>query len=324
MEIYFAPMEGMTGCLFRRIHKEHFGGCDKYFTPFISTNENITLNNKEKSDVDPAENEGMNLVPQIISNSASQSAEYILKLNRDHGYREININLGCPSGTVVSKNKGSGMLRDPENFESFLSDLEKAIEEVRKSGEYVPDLSIKTRIGYYSSDECEKITKILVSHPVKQVIVHPRSRNQMYEGKVNLEEFSRMYEALRERGMGVVYNGDIRTPEDYLRIVDAYPGLDGVMIGRGLLADPSLARRIKGGKPVDNEEYAAYMEHMLDAYSERIGVEKFTLAKMKDLWNFAKPAFSGNEKGYKEMSKASSIENFRICMKQFIRNSELL
>jgi tRNA-dihydrouridine synthase len=322
MDIYFAPMEGMTPPLLRTLHNEFFGGCDKYFTPFISTNENYSLNQKEKKDIDPALNEGLNLVPQIISNSAEQSAGYIFNIAGKYDYKEININMGCPSGTVVSKNKGSGMLKDKQFLKEYMDELFSLLYE--KENRPVPDISIKTRIGFYSEDEHRQLTDLILAHPVKQVIIHPRSRVRMYEGSTNLDAFSYMYDALTEAGIGVVYNGDIKTPEDYEAITKAYPKLDAVMIGRGLLADPSLARRIKGGKCVDNEEYLSYMEALLNGYADQLGNDKHILAKMKDLWNLAKPAFSGNEKGYKDMCKADTLERYRVCMKQFIRNSKLL
>jgi len=321
MDIYFAPMEGMTPPLLRTLHNEFFGGCDKYFTPFISTNENYSLNQKEKKDIDSELNKGLNLVPQIISNSAEQSAGYIMNISGKYGYKEININMGCPSGTVVSKNKGSGMLKDKKFLEEYMDELFSFLYDGKEN---VPDISIKTRIGFYSEDEHRELTDLILAHPVKQVIIHPRSRVRMYEGNTNLDAFTYMYDALKGAGIGVVYNGDIKTPEDYERIAKAYPDLDAVMIGRGLLSDPSLARRIKGGKCVDNEEYLSYMEALLNGYAEQLNNDKHILAKMKDLWNLAKPAFSGNDKGFKDMSKADTVESYRVCMRQFIRNSKLL
>ena len=229
--------------------------------------------------------------------------------------------MGCPSGTVVSKNKGSGMLKDKKFLEEYMDELFSFLYDGKEN---VPDISIKTRIGFYSEDEHKELTDLILAHPVKQVIIHPRSRVRMYEGNTNLDAFTYMYDALKGAGIGVVYNGDIKTPEDYERISKEYPDLDAVMIGRGLLSDPSLARRIKGGKCVDNEEYLSYMEALLNGYAEQLNNDKHILAKMKDLWNLAKPAFSGNDKGFKDMSKADTLESYRVCMRQFIRNSKLL
>ena len=323
MEIYFAPMEGMTSPLLRRTHACLFGGCDKYYTPFISTNESISLNNKEAEDVDHEQNEGLNLIPQIISNSAYQSAMYIKLLSERYGYGEVNINMGCPSGTAVSKGKGSGMLSDPDAMDAYLAELEEELKKTSAQGIKIPKISIKTRIGFYSPEEHIRITRVLRAHPVYQVTIHPRTRKQMYGGRTDSEAFAYMYEELKSIGDGIVYNGDITCPEDYEKITGSFPGLDAVMIGRGLLADPSLARRIKGGKNADADEYIAYMERILDGYIEKIGVERFVLAKMKDLCNFSRSFFCGNDKGFREMCKADSVETFRVCMKQYIKNSQM-
>ena len=324
MEIYFAPMEGMTSPLLRRTHAACFGGCDKYYSPFISTNEAISMNNKELEDVDHEQNKGLNLIPQIISNSAYQSAQYIKLLSEKYGYEEVNINLGCPSGTVVSKGKGSGMLRDPEALDLYLGGLKEELDKLSDEGVKIPKISLKTRIGFYEPGEHIKITQILKSHPAYQVTVHPRTRKQMYGGEVNLEAFAHMYDELKSVGVRIVYNGDINRPADYVRITERFPDLDAVMIGRGLLADPSLARRIKGGEKASASEYCDYMEKILDGYIDKIGVEKFILAKMKDLCNFSKSFFYGNDKGFKEMCKADSVESFRVNMKQYIKNSNMI
>ena len=293
-----------------------------YFTPFISTNDSVKLNGREREDVDIGD-AGYRLVPQIISNDSRQSTLYIRLLNEKYFYKEININMGCPSGTVTSKKKGSGLIKDPEYLDEFLDGLFKELDGFEKEGFEVPDISIKTRIGYYSESEYRGLLDVFLRYPVKQFIIHPRSRNEFYNGKVHLEEFSLMYDELKKCS-GVVYNGDVKSKEDYELITERFPELDGVMVGRGLLSDPGLARKIKGGKGAKWSEYLEYMESLLDEYASEIGSAKNVLAKMKDLWNFANIYFTGNEKGYKEMCKATTIETYRVCMRQFIKNSDIV
>ena len=144
MEIYFAPMEGMTSPLLRRTHAACFGGCDKYFSPFISTNEAISMNNKELEDVDHEQNKGLTLIPQIISNSSYQSAQYIKLLSEKYGYEEVNINLGCPSGTVVSKGKGSGMLRDLDAMDAYLGGLREELDKLSEEGVKICEITVET------------------------------------------------------------------------------------------------------------------------------------------------------------------------------------
>ena len=324
MEISYAPMEGITTPLFRTLHRKFFTGVDKYYTPFISTGDSVRMNNREKEDADPSFNPGIDLVPQIISNSASQSVVYITHLGERYGHKEVNINLGCPSGTVVSKGKGSGMLRDKDVFEEYLSSLKTGLSEKEKAGEKIPQVSLKTRIGFYSEDEFREVARIIEAYRPFKVIVHPRSRKSMYQGTPDMDAFSYMYDAFRSAGIGVVYNGDIKTPEDCERLIERFPELSGVMIGRGLLRDPALARRIKGGSKAEPEEILTFMETVLDSYTEKIGTERFVLAKMKDLWAFMFSAFAGNEKGYRDMCKARTVEEYRVCTRQFVRNSEYI
>ncbi len=323
MEVYFAPMEGITSVSLRMLHARFFGGCDKYFTPFISTNDSVKLNGREKEDVDPENSKDYRLIPQIISNDAHQSTLYIKLLREKYSYDEININMGCPSGTVTAKSKGSGMIRNTDFLDEYLERLFDETDKLKAEGFDVPDITVKTRIGYYSEDEYRDILNVFLRYPVKQYIIHPRTRKEFYGGSVHMDVFSVMYDELKKTGAGVCYNGDIKSVSDFESIADKYPGLDAVMIGRGILTDPFLARKIKGGEGAVREEYLEYMESLLDIYSEKIGNDKFVLAKMKDLWNFAVNAFCGNEKGYKEMCKAVSVESYRVCMRQFIRNSDL-
>ena len=323
MQIFFAPMEGITSVSLRSLHAKIFGGCDKYFTPFISTNDSVKLNGREKEDVDPDNSKGYTLVPQIISNDPDQSLLYIKLLKERYSYDEININMGCPSGTVTAKNKGSGLIRNTDLLDEYLDGLFEGAEKLAGDGFDLPDITVKTRIGYYSEDEYKNILDVFLRYPVKQFIIHPRTRNEFYGGSVHMDVFSAMYDELKKKGALVCYNGDIKTVSDLEDIVKRFPDLDAVMTGRGILTDPSLGRRFRGGKGVTREEYLEYMESLLDIYSGRIGNDKFVLAKMKDLWNFSVNAFCGNEKGYKEMCKAVSVESYRICMRQYIRNSDL-
>ena len=112
MEFYFAPMEGITGYIYRNAHQKFFPGMDKYFTPFLSPNENRALNPKEKKDILREHNIDLYVTPQILTNRADFFLRAARELKEEYGYEEVNLNLGCPSGTVVSKGKGAGFLGD--------------------------------------------------------------------------------------------------------------------------------------------------------------------------------------------------------------------
>ena len=105
MKYYLAPMEGITGYIYRNAYEKFFHNIDKYFTPFIVPNQSRSLKTKELRDILPENNQGMNIVPQILTNDSEGFIVTAKKL-KQLGYNEVNLNLGCPAGTVVSKNRG--------------------------------------------------------------------------------------------------------------------------------------------------------------------------------------------------------------------------
>ena len=240
MKFYLAPMEGITGYIFRNAVEAQFGcGVDKYFTPFIEPHINKgCMTHREKNDVLPEHNRGMNIVPQILTNSAEA---FLLaeKHLTDLGYRELNINLGCPSPTVTTKYRGSGLLRDTARLDEMLAEIfEKTSCEV----------SVKTRIGYSDPIEWQDILGIYNKYPLKELIIHPRVREEFYGGNVHTDAF--IY-ALKNSRHQLCYNGDIRNTEDYdnvMRILSESCGTrlpDAIMSGRGMVEDPSLLMRLK-------------------------------------------------------------------------------
>ena len=100
-KLYAAPMEGLTGYLWRQVHAALFGPADKYFTPFLSPNATRTFQRKELDEIDPAHNAGLYVVPQLLTNRAEHFLWAAGELYA-RGYREINFNLGCPAGTVAA------------------------------------------------------------------------------------------------------------------------------------------------------------------------------------------------------------------------------
>ena len=235
MMLSLAPMEGLTGYVFRRVHAECFGALDRYYTPFLPPPRvGKPFGGKAFKELDPANNQGLNVIPQLMSRNADEfvGATQVLA---DMGYHEVNLNLGCPSGTVVGKGKGSGFLRDPGELELFLQDI--------CSRSALP-VSVKTRVGFESDAEYEDILDLYCRCPLAELIVHPRVRADFYKGVPRQE----LYGMTLERApFPVAYNGDIFGVNDMDALVAAYPQTSHVMIGRGLLANPALARMIQGG-----------------------------------------------------------------------------
>lgn len=239
MLLSLAPMEGITGYAFRHVHAEVFGALGRYYTPFISPLPKVgTLFSKRNSrELAPANNEGFNVVPQLLTNDADRFV-WAAELLADMGYKEVNLNLGCPSGTVVAKEKGSGLLRNPDRLEAFLANV----------CERSPlPVSVKTRVGIANDDEYGELFALFCRCGIAELIVHPRVQKDFYSGAPRQELYGK---TLERASFPVAYNGNIFTLDDYDALLAAYPQTRHVMIGRGIVANPALARMIRGGEAV--------------------------------------------------------------------------
>ena len=245
MQLYFAPLEGITGYVYRNAHHACFDGVDRYFTPFVVATFTRKVKTREKMDILPQNNAGTPLVPQILSNNAEEflaTARYMA----DFGYPEVNLNLGCPMATVVNKHKGSGFLGVPDELDAFLDKIYNGAEQIRTGSGKPLRISVKTRLGMNSPEEFERIFSIYRQYPLSELIVHARTRKEMYAGMPHLTIFRRL---LDETPIPLVYNGNIFTVRDEERAEALFAGTSspcrGFMLGRGLLSDPALAEKIR-------------------------------------------------------------------------------
>ncbi len=316
MDFYFAPMEGITGHIYRRAFHNLFPTPDKYFTPFISPDGNKILRNKEKRDVLPENNVGMQVVPQIITNRADyflMAAEY---LKSEYGYTEVNLNLGCPSGTVVTKGKGSGFL-------SRLDELERFFEEVFDKCSV--EVSVKTRVGRNDAEDWERILEIFRKYPVKELTVHPRIQKDFYKGQVRMEKFAYAYENW-ERPL--CYNGDIFTKESFEKLTVRFPELSAVMLGRGLLSDPYLIGRLRDEElpeeSVRRERIRAFHEQLITEYGEVLSCDRDLLYKMKELWFYLLDSFEDSEKARKQIRKCEKLSEYKIIVENLFLENRLV
>lgn len=233
MKFYMAPLEGITGYVFRNAHYNYFHPADKYFTPFITPGLNSRRTSKALKDVLPENNRGPRIIPQILTNRADEFI-YTEKQLAEMGYDEINLNLGCPSGTVVGKRRGSGFL-------AFQDELNRFLEEIYGKAEL--KISIKTRLGKDNPEEFEALLDIYNQYPLEELIIHPRTREEFYRGKPNLTMFQLGFTKSR---CPVCYNGNIFTKPDYDSFCSQFPEVTAVMLGRGLVANPALIDVILG------------------------------------------------------------------------------
>ena len=177
IKLYAAPMEGLTTYIWRRAQREVFGGVDKYFTPFLSPNGNLAFQQKELDEVSQGETD---TVPQLLTNRG----DYFVWAARElyaMGIREVNFNLGCPSGIVTAKRKGAGLLAYPEELDRCLEEVFAALPDMR--------VSIKTRIGKNDPAEWGRLLAIYGKYPVSELIVHPRVQKEFYRGAVHRDAF---------------------------------------------------------------------------------------------------------------------------------------
>lgn len=313
MQFYMAPMEGLTGYIYRNAYQRHYGEIARYFTPFIT---NKKLNHKELNDILPEHNAGMDVVPQILTNRAEDFLGIAEEL-KEYGYREVNLNLGCPSGTVVAKNRGAGFLALPEELERFLEEIFAACP-LR--------ISVKTRIGKESPAEWERLLAIYEKYPLAELIVHPRVQKDYYKNKVDLEAFGT---ALEASGHALCYNGDIFTVQDYNSIIGRFPDVERVMLGRGILADPGLIGKIKSAGSTkktesEKERLRAFHDDILCGYQNIMSGDRNTLFKMKELWVYLGSRFTNPEKYMKKIRKTERIKEYELVVDALFREQELL
>lgn len=227
MKYYLAPLEGITNSYYRRIFSKYFHNVDKYFIPFINPAQ-YNLSHRDLREIDINNNKiDKDIVPQIISNNSKETLWLINKLKED-GYKEVNLNFGCPSGTVVSKYRGGGILKDLSLMDNYLKEV--------FSSTTLP-ISIKIRLGIDSVSEFKNILNILNKYDVKELIIHPRTVKEKYNGKLHLEIFNDLD---RLTNIPIIYNGEIKNLDDIKYIESKFPYIKGIMIGRGLIAIPDL------------------------------------------------------------------------------------
>ena len=301
MQIYFAPLEGITDAAFRRIHHKYFPGIDRYYMPFLSPTIHRCFTHREARETPPADSVGFAAVPQLLGKNPQDMA-WAVEQCKDLGYGEVNINLGCPSGTVVAKGKGSGMLGDLDSLDRFLGELFSLTDH---------PISVKTRIGLLDAEEFPRILDIYNQYPIQELTVHPRVRKAFYKGKCDMDAFKY---AVRNSRAPVCYNGDILSQKDIDVIQARFPTVKSVMIGRGLVADPGML--VPGG--TTPEKLEAYLDELLETYVEIFGSRKNTMFRMKEHWFYLLSLFDDSAKLGKQLRKTTDYEEFRSLTHQII------
>ena len=296
MRYYLAPMEGLTDSIYRRLHHKHFGGVDAYFMPFLSPTQHRVLTHREERELPLADSLELYAVPQVLTKNA-QDFLWAAQVCAHRGYDQVNLNIGCPSGTVVSKGKGSGMLRNPEELDAFLEEI--------FSASPIP-ISVKTRLGLKDPEEFPRLLEILNRYPIRELTVHPRVREDFYKGSVRKEWFAY---ALEHSKNPLCCNGDILTRQE----ADAVSGVEAVMIGRALIADPGL---LSGGST--RQQLKAFLEELLEEYTEAFGSYRNAMFRIKENWGFLRCRFEGSDKLWKQLRKTTDPSEYRNLTAQIL------
>ncbi len=305
MRYYFAPMEGLTDSVFRRIHHEFFPGLDAYYMPFISPTMHRSLTPREKRELPEAGSVPFRAVPQIMT-KVPEDFLWAAEQCAQRGYDEVNLNLGCPSGTVVSKGKGSGMLADPEGLDRFLDRIFSEVE--------IP-VSVKTRIGMELGSEFPRLMEIYNRYPIKELTIHPRVRKQFYKGHVDREIFRWAADVSKNP---LCYNGDLCRVGDVNILEEEFPEVKAVMIGRGLIGNPGMFCR-----NVTVEKLMDYHDSLLESYIEEFGGARNAMFRMKENWHYMIQMFEDSEKLWKKLRKTTDVEEYKTITRQIFQSLTL-
>ena len=306
MRFYFAPLEGITDSIYRKLHNKYFSGVDRYYTPFFSPTIHRALTNREQRELPPADALSAQVIPQILTKNA-QDFVWFAGQCADRGYTEVNLNLGCPSGTVTAKGKGSGMLQDLAALDAFL-------EEIFSSTRVA--ISLKTRIGFLSAEEFAGILEIYNRYPVKELTIHPRVRKAFYSGNVDMEAFGYAWEhALAP----LCFNGNLCSIRDIEKLKRTFPDLEAVMLGRGLVADPGMLT--EGGTTMPSLE--DFCNELLEQYLEFFGGSRNAMFRMKENWQYLLCRLQAPEKLSKRLRKATELSEYRSITSEIFHNCDL-
>lgn len=306
MEIYFAPLEGLTDSVYRRLHHDFFGGVDCYYMPFFSPTIHRTLTNREDRELPKADSVPFRGVPQLLTKNPEDFL-WAARVCGERGYNQVNLNVGCPSGTVVAKGKGAGMLANPDELDCFFERI------FRDSP--VP-ISVKTRLGLSVPEEFETLMQVFNRYPIRELTVHPRVRKDFYAAPVR-EEWFRY--ALENSKNPLCYNGNLCTAGQIRTFCKKYPQVKAVMIGRGLVGDPGML--LPAG--TDRETLREFMDALLEAYMVVFGGSRNAMFRMKENWRYLLSLFEGSEKLGKRLRKATDIGEYRAIVSEIFQTLPL-
>lgn len=306
MQYYFAPLEGLTDSIYRRLHRQFFPGVDRYYTPFFSPTVHRALTPREARELPPADAIGCTVIPQLLT-KMPEDFLFMAQVCKDRGYKEVNLNTGCPSGTVTAKGKGSGMLRELTMLDAFLDQV--------FSNTPLP-VSVKTRIGFSDPEEFPQILEVFNRYPIRELIIHPRVRTAFYNGGVNMDAFRYGVEHAK---IPLCYNGNLCSIHQIEQLQAAFPTVNAVMIGRGLIADPGLLS--PAGTTAD--DLKAFHDALLETYIQEFGGSRNAMFRLKENWRHWLCKFQDSERLGKRLRKTTDVDEYRAITAEIFRTLPL-
>ena len=327
------PFQGITDAPFRNVFQRHFGGIDKFYTPFFTGIQKEHAKNLQGEEIDPRCNDVETLTPQILSTDAEEVLRFA-KQCKQLGYKEINLNMGCPFPRVANKKRGCGFLPYPDKVEEL---FERIFEEIDIN------FSVKCRLGYFNADEINAILPIFNRFPLSELIIHPRIGKQLYKGEADVERFKALMPFINAP---LVYNGDIVSVDSFERIrglineptekrhfdrLNDRQTVNQFMLGRGVLANPFLAEQIKNKE----DAYAASLQqkterlhrYVLDLYDDRLshaGGSPKVLGRMKELWSYLMNSFDAPQDVWRKIKKINALKEYEEQVEQVFKQHELI
>lgn len=306
--VYLAPIQGFTDFVYRKAFNAVFQSVDACFIPYISIKNDEILKKYEK-EILLQNNPQQHVIPQVLPKNEDEIL-FLAKVLEDKGYKEINLNLGCPYPMVTNREKGAGLLQFPEKIEKILTGFfEKSM--LR--------LSVKMRAGLVSEKEIEKVIPVLNRFPLTEITLHPRIAKQLYSGEIVESAFQFASQSLKHK---LVYNGDIFSKEDFEIKSQKFPEINTWMLGRGVLMNPFLPSAIKGvnfSEAEKAEKLKEFHRQILENYLETMDNEGNVLNKMKQFWSYFSNNFRESEKGFRNIKKANSLLKYNTEVLQIFR-----
>ena len=299
-KILSAPLQGITDGTFRTFFDRYYGAVDEYVMPFIR----IEHGAFRKKDINELQNNTLsNVVPQILP-SGAEELHLLTQTIVEHGFHNIDINLGCSFPPVAAHGRGCVLFNSPEKFREILAAVSQHPE---------VKFSIKMRLGFENAQQWREVIDDINAAPLVRVCVHARFGRQQYKGECDREEFGALLALCKHP---VVYNGDLRTADDVQNIISQFPNIEGVMLGRGLITDLNFARSLRGLSPADKTAFANFHNDIVNAYKTALCGDKPFLLRMKSFWEFWET--EDLRKAVKKIKKASSIAKYDAAVLEYL------